>query len=347
MRGVRAWLAIWAGWTSLAVFYAVSTSLTYRSTGRPANWALTFKRSLSEWWLWAALTPLVMWLAGRFPLSGARRWRHLAFHVVFGLVIAVVKTLVDRTTFLLLTGFRTYILLSTIALHFTLYLAIVAAAHGFEYYRRSREREQLEAKLTDTRLQLLSMQLQPHFLFNTLNTIAELVHDEPEAADRMIAGLSDLLRRTLDLGEAQEIALDEELDVLTLYLDIQKVRFDDRLQVVMEVPADLRDARVPTLLLQPLVENSIRHSVAARAGTGRVSIHARSADGVLLIEVVDNGDVREDEPPPARKGIGLNNVRARLEALYGNAASLNMTHTAGKGTRVSVRLPLRRLGTSA
>jgi two-component system, LytTR family, sensor kinase len=344
MRGVRAWLAIWAGWTSLAVFYAVSTSLTYRSSGRPANWALTFKRSLSEWWLWAALTPLIMWLAARFPVSGARRWRNVALHVVFGLLIAVGKTFADRTTFFLLTGFRSYILLSTVALHFTLYLAIVAAAHGVEYYRRSREREHLEARLAETRLQLLSMQLQPHFLFNTLNTIAELVHDDPEAADRMIAGLSDLLRRTLDLGEAQEVSLDEELDVLMLYLDIQKVRFGDRLQVSIDVPPHLREARVPALLLQPLVENSIRHSVAARAGAGRIAIRAESADGTLRVEVADDGEVREDEPAPSRKGIGLNNVRARLETLYGAAASLELTRAAGQGTRVSVRLPLRRTG---
>ena len=347
MRGVRAWLAIFAGWTSLAVFYAVSTSLTYRSTGRPANWSLTFRRSLSEWWLWALLTPLVMWLAGRFPLSGARRWRNLALHVVFGLIVAVAKTLTDRATFFLMTGFRTYILLSTVALHFTLYLAIVAAAHGIEYYRRSREREHLEARLTETRLQLLSMQLQPHFLFNTLNTIAELVHDDPEAADRMIAGLSDLLRRTLDLGDTQEIALEEELDVLALYLDIQRVRFGDRLQVAIDVPASLRDARVPALLLQPLVENSIRHSVAARAGAGSIAVTATAGDGTLVIEVVDDGETNGTEPAPARKGIGLSNVRARLDTLYGEAAALAMIRTPAGGTRVSVRMPHRRLGSGA
>ena len=343
MRTLRAWLAIWGGWTALAVFYAVTTSLTYRSMGRPGSWSLTFRRALSEWWLWALLTPLVVWLARRVPLSGERRWRNLAVHVAAGLALAAAKTLADREIFAMLTGFRTYLVYSTVPLHFTIYFGIVAVAHGLEYYRRSREREQLEVRLAETRLQLLSMQLQPHFLFTTLNTIAELVHEDAEAADRMIAGLSDLLRRTLDLGDAQEITLHDELEVLWLYLDIQRVRFGDRLQVEVDVAADVREARVPALLLQPLVENSIRHGVAARATTGRIEICARRNDAMLAIDVSDDGEVTDGEPPSPRKGIGLNNVRARLEALYGSAFTLELTRTA-RGTRAAIEMPLRLVG---
>jgi hypothetical protein len=302
MRSARAYAAVWIGWTMLAVFYAVTTSLTYMSTGRPANWSITFRRSLSEYWLWALLTPAVVWLARRFPLSGARRWAHLALHLALGAVVAVGKTIADREVFALLSGFRMYMLVSTMSLQFTIYFAIVAATHGFEYYRRSREREQLEKRLAETRLQLLSMQLQPHFLFNTLNTIAELVHDDPEAADRMIAGLSDLLRRTLDLGEAQEITLDEELDALARYLDIQKIRFGDRLHVDIEAASELREARVPTLLLQPLVENSIRHGLAARATAGRIQIRVRRRQDILAIDVLDDGDGSTPEAGAARRG---------------------------------------------
>ena len=336
MRRARAGLAIFGGWTALAVFYAVSTSLTYRSTGRPGNWALTFRRSLSEWWLWALLTPAVAWLARRYPLHGRGRWRHLALHVVIAVIVAFAKTLADRAVFAWLTGFRTYILLSTAALHFTIYFAIVAAAHGFEYYRRSREREQLEARLAETRLQLLSMQLQPHFLFNTLNTIAELVHDDPEAADRMIAGLSELLRKTLDLGDVQEVTLDEELRVLDLYLDIQRIRFGERLQVLLDAPADARAARVPPLLLQPLVENSIRHGLAARTSAGRIEIRARCAHHRLMIDIVDDGEPIAAE---ARRGVGLNNVRARLEALYGDSFSLELAPASERGTHVRIDIP--------
>lgn len=339
MRGWRAWLAIWGGWTSLAVFYAVSTSLTYRSTGRPGNWSLTFRRSLSEWWLWALLTPGVVWLARRFPVHGPHRGRHLALHIGAAAMVAVAKTIADRAVFAVLTGFRTYLLLSTIALHFTIYFAIVAAAHGVEYYRRSREREQLEARLAETRLQLLSMQLQPHFLFNTLNTIAELVHEDPEAADRMIAGLSDLLRKTLDLGAAQEVSLDEELGVLNLYLDIQRIRFGDRLQVVFDIEDDARSARVPALLLQPLVENSIRHGLAARTTAGRIEIRARRRGSRVAIEVEDDGDAVAAGRGPARRGIGLHNVRARLEALHGSEFTLELTPAEGHGTRVRIEIP--------
>jgi sensor histidine kinase YesM len=339
MRGARAWLAIWGGWTALAVFFAVTTSLTYRSTGRPGNWSLTFRRSLSEWWLWALLTPAIAWLSRRFPLHGSRRWRNLVIHIAAAVVISIAKTLADRAVFAMLTGFRTYILLSTVALHFTLYFAIVAAAHGLEYYRRSREREQLETRLAQTRLQLLSMQLQPHFLFNTLNTIAELVHEDPEAADRMIAGLSDLLRRTLDLGAAQEVSLHEELGVLDLYLDIQRIRFGDRLEVEVDVPEHARDARVPALLLQPLVENSIRHGLAATTAAGRIQIRARQHGGRLTIEVVDDGEPVVSEPVGGRKGIGLSNVRARLEALHGADFSMELAPAPGRGTRVTIELP--------
>jgi signal transduction histidine kinase len=344
MRKGRAWLAVWGGWTALAVFYAVSTSLTYRSTGRPGNWSLSFRRALSEWWLWALLTPPVVWLARRFPISGSRRWRNLAVHVAAGFAVAGTKTIADREIFAMLTGVRTYLLLSTVALHFTIYVGVVAAAHGIEFYRRSREREQLEARLAATRLQLLSMQLQPHFLFNTLNTIAELVHEDAEAADRMIAGLSDLLRRTLELGDAQEITLDDELDVLSLYLDIQRIRFGDRLHVEIDVANDVREARVPALLLQPLVENAIRHGIAARAAAGRIQVRARRNGARLALEVRDDGQARDVEPAPPRKGIGLPNVRARLEALYGPAFTLELTRTAGRGTRVVIEMPLRLVG---
>jgi hypothetical protein len=194
MRRLWVWPAIAAGWTALALLLAVSASLTYRSTGRAANWTLSLERSLVEWWLWALLTPLVVWLARRFPLDHPWPRRAVAIHLAAGMAIALVKTAAERAALAWLTGFWIYWLASTIALQLTIYLAIVAAAHGVTYYERSRERDQLAARLADARLQLLSMQLQPHFLFNTLNTIAELVHDDPDAADHMIAGLSDLLR---------------------------------------------------------------------------------------------------------------------------------------------------------
>ena len=341
-RSFRGWAWVWAGWTALAVFFAVSSSLTYLSTGRPANWSLTIARALSEWWLWALLTPIVVRLARHFPLHGARWRRSLVAHTVAGVVVAFAKTIADRAAFALMTDFWMYLLASTFALQFVVYAAIVAGAHGVEYYRRSREREQLERRLAETRLQLLNMQLQPHFLFNTLNTIAELVHEDAEAADRMITALSDLLRQTLDLRAAQEIPLDMELRLLGTYLEIQKTRFGDRLQVHIARDEDVANAHVPVLLLQPLVENAIRHGLAAHRHAGRVRIEARRDAGALLIAVViDDGPGAAEEAVIGREGVGLGNTRARLNALYGPAHAFELANIPGGGARVSIRLPFR------
>jgi two-component system, LytTR family, sensor kinase len=338
---LRAWLAVWTGWTALALFFAVSTSLTYRSTGRPALWTLTIERSLSEWWLWALLTPLVVWLARRFPLQDGRIVRNAAVHIAAGVVVALVKTALDRIVFALLSGFWMYWLASTLALQFVIYAGLVAAAHGVEYYRRSRDREHVEAQLTETRLQLLSMQLQPHFLFNTLNTIAEMVHEDPDKADTMIAGLSDLLRRTLDLGAVQEIPLSDELELVSRYLEIQKARFGDRLRAHVSVAPGALEALVPTLLLQPLVENAIRHGLAARVDAGCIDIEARIERDNLIIMVTDEGSGDEEETIGGPERVGLGNTRARLETLYGNACRLELTRAPGRGARVTIEIPTR------
>ncbi len=342
MRGtLRRWLAVWSGWTVLALFFAVSTSLTYRSTGRPANWRLTLERALSEWWLWALLTPLVVFLARRYPLDRAWPWRHAAIHVAAGTGIAVAKTVAERAIFALLTGFWTYLLISTLALQLFVYSAIVVATHGLEYYRRSREREQLEIRLADTRLQLLTLQLQPHFLFNTLNTIAEMVHDDADKADSMITSLSDLLRRALALGATQEIPLEHELDLLSRYLDIQRARFGDRLRVTYRVADEVRQSAVPVLLLQPLVENAIHHGLAARANAGGIAIDARRSGSTLIITVTDDGPGVNGEALAGRERVGLGNTRARLAALYGDQQRLDLTNAPEGGARLSLEMPLR------
>ena len=338
-RRIRTWLAIWAGWTALALLLAASTSLTYLSTGRGGSWGITLGRSLAEWWLWALLTPAIAALATRFPLHGPRRWRHLALHLVAGLLIAVAKTVVDRVVFAWISGFWIYMLLTTVALQLVVYSAIVAGAHLVAYYRTSREREQLEARLAEARLQLLNMQLQPHFLFNTLNTIAELVHEDAETADQMITDLSTLLRRTMELGKTPEVRLDAELDLLFLYLSLQKARFGDRLKTSVTIDDGARQARVPLLLLQPIVENAIRHGLARHVEAGRVDISARRVGDQLTIEITDDGPGVGDER--VREGVGLGNTRARLDALYPGASTLSLTNIEGGGARVLVRLPFR------
>jgi len=341
MRRLWVWPAVCAGWTALALFFAVSASLTYRSTGRAANWTLSLERSLVEWWLWALVTPLIVWLARRCPLDYPWPRRAVAVHLAAGVAIALLKTAAERAALAWLTGFWIYWLASTIALQFTIYCAIVAAAHGVTYYERSRERDQLAARLADVRLQLLSMQLQPHFLFNTLNTIAELVHDDPDAADRMIAGLSDLLRKTLDLGPTQEIPLAAELELLGRYLEIQRARFGDRLRVEIVADADARAALVPVLLLQPLVENAIQHGLAEHLSSGAIEIRARRDGGRLMMTVSDDGVGPEANGSAARERVGLGNTRARLDMLYGSAHQLVLAAAREGGGRTSVEIPFK------
>ena len=335
-RPLRTWLAVWAGWTALALFLATSTSLSYRSTGRPGNWTLTIGRALADWWLWALLTPAIAWLVGRYPVEHRRRGRHLVILTVIGLSLAVIKTLADRAFYAWWTGVWLYLLASTVALQLVVFACIVTAAHGVEFYRRSRERERLESRLAEVRLQMLGLQLQPHFLFNTLNTIAELVHEDPDAADRMIVGLSELLRLSLEL-EGSPITLDRELSLLDRYVEIQQARFGERLRMSVDVGSDAQDVVVPALVLQPLVENAIRHAVSARAAGGRVEVRAqRGADGRVVIEVTDDGS--QDGGWVSRSGIGLANTRERLVALYGPDVRVDLLRD-GSVTRARLELP--------
>jgi two-component system LytT family sensor kinase len=283
-------------------------------------------------------------MARRFPLDRPWPWRNLLLHALAGTALAVVKAAAERAAFAWLTGVWTYWLVSTLALQFFVYCAVVVAAHSAVYYDRGRERDQLAARLADARLQLLSMQLQPHFLFNTLNTIAELVHGDADVADRMITGLSDLLRRTLELGPTQEIPLAAELDLLQCYLDIQHARFGDRLRVDIDVDGDARDAAVPVLLLQPLVENAIRHGLAESLAAGRIEIAASRRDHRLIIAVSNDGAAtspRAHENGAGLERIGLGNTRSRLDALYGADQRLDLVVTPNQGARVTLDIPFR------
>lgn len=274
-------------------------------------------------------------LARRYPFRRHRLGRAIVVHAVAGTAIALAVQFAARAVLAWLTGFWTYLLVSTFALNLTIYAIIIAGARGLEHYRLSRERDQLEARLAETRLQLLGMQLQPHFLFNTLNTIAEIVHEDPHAADAMIAHLSHLLRETLAVGSTPQIPLRDELGLLSRYLEIQKVRFGDRLAVTLDVDEGVLDAAVPPLLLQPLAENAIRHGLGRQREGGRLVIAARPHPQGIAISVSDDGDGLR---PIHLERVGLGNTRARLEGLYGPRARLELSSGA-TGTSVTAVIP--------
>jgi LytS/YehU family sensor histidine kinase len=229
--------------------------------------------------------------------------------------------------------------LLVLAFRLPVYLAIISVAHALYFYRRSQARErhglELEAGLAKARLEALQMQLQPHFLFNSLNAIAALIHKDPDAADEMVAALSDFLRLTLENRTAQELPLRRELEFVERYLAIEKVRFGERLQFVIDTPSDTLLALVPALVLQPLVENAVRHGLEPKMGGGSLTITARRSDEELVLTVEDNGAGFHGKTPS--EGIGLVNTRARLGELYGDAARLEMRN--GDGVEVRITLP--------
>ena len=231
--------------------------------------------------------------------------------------------------------FRSALLSECLATRLLAYLAIVTlgrTAHYFGLYRtRQLHASDLESRLARTHLQVLKMQLQPHFLFNTLNTVAELVHTDPDAADQMITRLGRLLRLSLDNAGHQVVPLRQEIDFLRVYLQIEQVRFQDRLQIVWDVAPDTLDAAVPTLLWQPVLENAIRHGVTPLAGRGRILIASRREGDELVLEIRDNGAGLPAAGVP-REGVGLSNIRERVEQLYGSRAAFRLAPALGGGT---------------
>jgi sensor histidine kinase YesM len=226
------------------------------------------------------------------------------------------------------------------------YWAILGVIYAFNYYRKYREHElkasHLETQLAQAQLQALKMQLHPHFLFNTLHAISSLMRKDVEAADSMITRLSDLLRLTLETTGVQEVTLRQELEFLERYLEIEQTRFRDRLTVRMEIEPETLDARVPNLILQPLVENAIRHGIAPRSAPGWIEIRATHDDRMLHLQVRDNGPgLPPDLEAEMKEGVGLANTRARLEQLYGAAQRFDLNNAAEGGLIVSLTLPFR------
>ena len=333
------WLAVFAGWSVLVVVFAVSSSLTYALNYQPPRWRYTLMMAATEWYVWAALTPFIIWLSWRIRTFG---WLGLLIMAADGLLVAFFKVTLTRVLRGAIVGGDEYFQITNLVVHYLIFWAIVLAAQVWRYYGDAQQRElrtsQLEALLAQTRLQMLSMQLQPHFLFNTLNTIAELVHQQPAAAERMIGGLSHLLRETLHAGLVDRVPLSQELALLERYVDIQRARFGDRLRVTVTVAEDAAPALVPTLLLQPLVENSIKHGIGAKAGAGHIDITAAREGHVLRIAIADDG--RGLPPGSLAGGVGLENTRARLQALYGAGSfELTIVNRPTGGALVSILLP--------
>jgi LytS/YehU family sensor histidine kinase len=333
-----------ACFTAAAVVFTGQVRADYWYARRMIPWPLAFGISLIDWELWTMFSPAVIALTARVPVTRERLARALAIHLPAGLVIAFVKTISEGVlTRRLLTGGAIVFGIGKLYMAALIYWALVVAVQYADQRRVSQERElrasRLQAELARAQVEALKMQLHPHFLFNTLNAISGLMREDVDAADTMLAQLSELLRRTLDTEGRHEVPLAEEIQWLRAYLAIQQTRFGDRLDVRIDVAAGAHTALVPTLILQPIVENAIRHGFSAQTGPGCITIAAGRAGERLVIDVTDDGP---GAPEPVREGYGLRNTRSRLRALHGEQAALAVARcTAGRGTVSRIELPFR------
>jgi two-component system LytT family sensor kinase len=348
------WGVIVALWTLIGLAFSSQFYLSRANSVSPVTWKFALEHSLADWYLFALLSLPALWLARRFHFDRNHWPRQAAVHLfasaTFSVLWMVVRALLEewlsrggdnRVTFKMAF---TYALTATFFFNFLIYWAIISVSHSIEYYRKYQERElrtaELEAGLAQARLQALQMQLNPHFLFNTLHSISSLMHKDVEAADRMISRFGDLLRLALENTDAHEVPLREELDFLKSYLEIEQTRFGDRLSVQMDIAPEALEACVPNLVLQPLVENAIQHGIEPHARPGHIELYARREAENLLLQVRDNGNGITN-PARSREGVGVSNTRARLQQLYGNAHRFEFSNGKEGGLLVSVVIPFR------
>jgi two-component system LytT family sensor kinase len=337
-------------WTAVGVVFAVPRFASN------AAWWFVLRASLAEWWAWGLLVPAIVAVDRHLPIAVNSLGKRLAVHIVIGIPTTLVFSYVAALLQVML-GVMTWVdAIGLGPLHETLkggflwsllvYLLVVGGWQAVQYsqhYLASQLRlERLERNFSEARLNALRMQLDPHFLFNALNTISSLVVSQPKLARGMIEQLGDLLRLSLESGRQQEVRLSEELEFLGHYLAIQKMRFGDSLHVVVDVPASARDIMVPSLFLQPLVENAVRHGLSPRPGGGTVWVRATIDAAMLCIIVEDDGVGLGDNWTDDHVGLGLGVTRERIAMLHPTQdAGLQIGPCEGGGTRVRVSIPTR------
>lgn len=347
------WLLLLAAWTVPALLSTFETIAFSRLGPNPIEVWRAFASEAPGWYAWAAFTKLIVLLAHRFPLQRPLRVRAVVIHVGAFLLVASTASAVwaavgmwlrptPRSFGMMWWGW----FLTGLPFTVLVYAAVVGIAYTVSHRARLREQERhaetMARALAEAQLATLRMQLRPHFLFNTLNAVMALVRDnDGERAISAVAMLSDLLRSTLRLGAVAEVPLGEEIAFTRRYLAIEQLRFGQRLRVSIDVPADTIDLAVPTFVLQPFVENAVRHGILPRPTGGTVTITARRLDGDVVLTVQDDGVGLPAQTPSAPAGVGVPNARRTLQQLYGTRAELQLAEAPGGGAAVTIRLPAR------
>ncbi|MGH9842530.1 MAG: sensor histidine kinase [Blastocatellia bacterium] len=342
-------------WTLVGLFFTTKSFFGASGIQSGGDLAEALRVSLPQWYVWGAFMPLLVLVDRRFAAARVPRWR-----LLFQLPASVVITLIYLAVFFLVESalygrFGEAAFLADKARtafsgafqwNILIYWLLIGGWLAYDYYRESRDRElkasRLEKLLVEARLHALQAQLQPHFLFNALNTISAFVEIDPRGARRMIEHLGDLLRFSLAHSERQETTLAEELAALDHYLAIQRVRFEDQIRVEISVERETLDAVVPGLILQPLVENAIRHGVERQTFPGSVTISAWRENGSLRLRVDDSGPgLLPEWRMSEHAGVGLLNTKRRLEHLYPSAHGFALTNAPAGGTMVDITIPFR------
>ena len=326
------------------------------------TWTHSLEHACSFWLLWIVFLPIIVLLSLRFPFEQPNVLFQIGVHLGACAAIVALSQIAYRT-FLPLPPMpssenKPVVVDSPASVRpigsagmraapdILIYLATVSACVAFAHFRRSQERErraiELEARLAQAKLQTLRMQINPHFLFNTLNAISSLIHSNPHVADDMITDLSELLRVSLESSDEQEVQVSREMELLGYYLRIEQRRFGKRLEVEQHIAPEVLDALVPALILQPIVENAIRHGIEPQTGAGKINIHMQRHDTKIHLSVSNNGTVpiRKNRKPGGH-GIGLSNTQARLQQLYGDAQSFSFGESESGGWEVKIEVPFR------
>lgn len=348
------WIAL--VWLAVGVITGTQVVVGMAALGRHLHWVSLFFTTAAAWLFWAAATPVILLLSRLVPLARTGSWRNLPVHLAAALGISVARIAWSAALEFAINpvqaphpSYRSmFLTMVYMQFHtgFIIYGATVAIDHIIDSIRRLARREAeaawLESKLSKAQLEALRRQLEPHFLFNTLNGISGLVRDgQNDAAVEMIAGLSDLLRRVLEDSGRQLVPLAEELSFLESYIDLQAMRLGDRLRVTLDIPVELYGALVPQLLLQPLVENAIVHGIGKLVEGGQIRVSVRESEGILLISLYNDGPALSLAGAGGRSGVGLSNTRGRLVTLFGAASSVELRNGDPAGVETLIKVPYR------